>query len=188
MPPRETTFTDIDLAALRATEAEVTFQMDEDVFRGFYDRTSRPLWGYLVRLTGEPSMADDLLQEAYYRLLRSSLPLESEAHRRHYLFRIATNLVKDGVRRRRRRPEDTGHDVDGPSPASNDAIDNRLDVTGAMSRLRHRDRAMLWLAYAQGASHEEIGRVVGVKTSSVKPLLYRARQRLARLLGRGEAT
>jgi RNA polymerase sigma-70 factor (ECF subfamily) len=63
-------------------------------------------------------------------------------------------------------------------------MDRRLDVTSALARLRRRDRAMLWLAYAQGASHEEIGRAVGVGTTSVKPLLYRARQRLAALLGR----
>jgi RNA polymerase sigma-70 factor (ECF subfamily) len=43
---------------------------------------------------------------------------------------------------------------------------------------------MLWLAYALGASHREIADVVGVGHSSVKPLLYRARQRLAKLVGR----
>jgi len=42
---------------------------------------------------------------------------------------------------------------------------------------------MLWLAYGQGASHEEIARVVGVRTGSIKPLLLRARRRLASLLG-----
>ena len=48
-----------------------------------------------------------------------------------------------------------------------------------MSTLRPRDRAMLWLAYAHGSSHDEIAGVVGVKTSSVKLMLFRARQRLA---------
>ena len=43
---------------------------------------------------------------------------------------------------------------------------------------------MLWLAYAQGASHREIAEVVGVGHASVKPLLFRARRKLAGLLGR----
>ena len=51
-----------------------------------------------------------------------------------------------------------------------------------MAQLRSRDRAMLWLAYAQGASHEEIAEVVGVGRASVKTMLLRARTRLAAFL------
>ena len=47
---------------------------------------------------------------------------------------------------------------------------------------------MLWLAYAHGSTHDEIAGVVGVKTASVKLMLFRARQRLAeRLRARGSA-
>jgi RNA polymerase sigma-70 factor (ECF subfamily) len=53
-----------------------------------------------------------------------------------------------------------------------------------MARLKPRDRALLWLAYGQGASHREIADVVGVGHASVKPLLFRARRKLAGLLGR----
>ena len=42
---------------------------------------------------------------------------------------------------------------------------------------------MLWLAYAQGFSHEEIADVLGVRASSLKALLHRARRRLVALLG-----
>ena len=49
-----------------------TLQMDEDTFRGFYTRTSGMLWAYLARATGDASAADDLLQEAYYRMLRTT--------------------------------------------------------------------------------------------------------------------
>jgi RNA polymerase sigma-70 factor (ECF subfamily) len=51
-----------------------------------------------------------------------------------------------------------------------------------MRRLKPRERELLWLAYAQGASHREIAEAVGVKTSSVKLLLFRARRRLAGVL------
>src|SRR4029077_2586323 len=84
-----------------ATEAEETFQMDEDSFRVFYERTARPVWAYLSRMTGDPRMADDLLQETYYRFLRAAVTCDDDAHRRNYLFRIATILVRD-LRRRPR--------------------------------------------------------------------------------------
>ena len=78
-----------------------TLQMDEETFRGFYNRTSGMLWAYVARATGDASAADDLLQEAYYRVLRTPTVFESDDHRRNYLFRVATNLIRDRYRRPR---------------------------------------------------------------------------------------
>src|SRR4029434_8941067 len=83
-------------------DAERTFQMTEDEFRLFYEQTARPVWLYLARMTSDDRLADDLLQETYYRFLRTRTAFESDDHRRHYLFRIATNLVHDHRRRPRR--------------------------------------------------------------------------------------
>ena len=58
----------------------------------------------------------------------------------------------------------------------------RVEVGQALERLKPKERAMLWLAYAQGASHEEIAGVVGVCRGSVKVLLSRARRKLAEVL------
>ena len=56
-----------------ADTADVALAMDEDAFRAFYDRTSGALWGYLSRISGDRQVADDLLQESYYRLLKSTV-------------------------------------------------------------------------------------------------------------------
>ena len=185
MTTRDATLSNATSLPVTETDTTVAFRMDEDVFRGFYDRTSRVLWLYLRRLTGDAPAADDLLQEAYYRFLRADVALESEAHRRHYLFRIATNLVRDAVRRTHTRPALVPHD-DEMTPnddgRSDQTIDRRIAVNEALSHLGRRERAMLWLAYAQGASHEEIAEIVGVKAGSVKSLLYRARRQMAALL------
>jgi RNA polymerase sigma-70 factor (ECF subfamily) len=50
--------------------------------------------------------------------------------------------------------------------------------------LKPRERALLWLAYAQGSSHAEIAGMLGLKTGSIKLLLFRARRKLAGLLQR----
>jgi RNA polymerase sigma-70 factor (ECF subfamily) len=185
MTTRDATLSSATTLPVTDLETVVAFRMDEDAFRGFYDRTSRVLWLYLRRLTGDAHSADDLLQEAYYRFLRADVALENDAHRRHYLFRIATNLVRDGVRRTHTRPAIVPHDDEiapNDRATSDLTIDRRIAVNEALSHLGRRERAMLWLAYAQGASHEEIAGVVGVKPGSVKSLLYRARRRMAALL------
>lgn len=184
MTTRDTFVRDRALDVAQA-EPDVALQMDEDAFRGFYERTSRMLWAYLARLTGDRQAADDLLQECYYRLLRANVTLTSESHRRHYLFRIATNLVNDGHRRRKTRPTELGGDVADLAANVHDhavGTERRVEVGQALDRLKPRERAMLWLAYAQGASHEEIAGVVGVRRASVKVLLSRARRKLAEAL------
>jgi RNA polymerase sigma-70 factor (ECF subfamily) len=177
------------LERLGAATADETFLMDEDAFRLFYDRTSRPVWAYLSRTTGDPRLADDLLQEAYYRFLRSRAAHESDGHRRNYLFRIASNLAHDARRSRRHAAVQLDETIDPPDPRSSgtaaaDAA-SRVDLARAMARLKPRQRDLLWLAYAQGSSHREIAETLGLKTGSVKLLLFRARRRLAALLRGG---
>ena len=179
------TFTNVEHLEAAAGELDVPFEMDEDAFRAFYDRTARPLWAYLARITGDRQAADDLLQEAYYRLLRAKVAHEDEPHRRHYLFRIATNLARDGYRRRAAARDITGPDVETAAAARSGSPDTRIDLRRALTRLKRRERELLWLAYAQGSSHEEIGAALGLRTGSIKPLLFRARRRLAELLRGG---
>jgi len=178
---------DIERLQSAADEADVTFEMDEDAFRAFYDRTSRSLWAYLSRMTGDAHAADDLLQDAYYRFLRTRVDYESEAHRRNYLFRIATNLVRDSRRRQHTRGIMIDQDCE-TLPASGDLAASsarRTDLHRALAQLKPREREMLWLAYAQGSSHREIGDVLGLKATSIKLLLFRARRKLAGILGAG---
>jgi RNA polymerase sigma-70 factor (ECF subfamily) len=181
---RDVTVSELDRLDADADVRDVTFALDEDTFRVFYDRTARPLWGYLSRMTGDPDQADDLLQEAYYRFLRARVELDDDAHRRNYLFRIATNLVRDGLRRKTVRgiiTNDDAAELPGDVTLAR-RTEKSADVRGALARLRPRDRALLWLAYAQGSTHQEIGEVLGLRTGSIKPLLFRARQRLTTVL------
>jgi len=168
--------------------------MGDDEFRAFYERTARPLWAYLSRISGDPHKADDFLQEAYYRFYRASKHYESEAHRRNSLFQIATNLVRDAARRGKHYEEvplaDDGAPSAGvvpksesPSPETEAAM--RTDVARAIQQLEPMQRELLWLAYAQGSSHEEIAEILGLSAISVRTLLLRARRKLAGVLAGG---
>ena len=176
------TLSDVNGLALDTDEAAQALHMTEEAFRAFYERTARPLWAYLARATGEPHTADDLLQDAYYRLLRATVTFDDDAHRRNYLFRIATNLVRDRHRRPSREvalPDDESATAALVRRRRAGAVRARQDVGRALDALRPRDRDLLWLAYTQGLSHAEMARTLGVKTASVKLLLFRARTRLA---------
>src|SRR5688500_12932255 len=191
MSVRNLTLSEIErLEAVRAED--IAFEMDEEAFRSFYDRTARALWAYLSRLTNDPAQADDLLQETYYRFLRAKAAHESEAHRRHSLFRIATNLARDAHRRHQADPlrhaGDAGSESLGltaSAPAPDALMHGRAEsahVRRALLQLAPRELALSWLAYAYGSSHREIAEAVGVKAPSVKQLLFRARRKMATLL------
>jgi RNA polymerase sigma-70 factor (ECF subfamily) len=180
------TLSDIEQLRAEAAATVAVFEMDEAAFRALYDRTARALWVYLARVTGSADAADDLLQETYYRFLRARGTYDGDAHRRNTLYRIATNLAHD---RRRRAVRTQVVEIDEEHLAAADDVaaktERRTDLARAMSRLRPRERAMLWLAYGQGSTHRDIAGVLGVKTQSVRLMLFRARRRLAELL-RGE--
>ena len=179
-------------AALNELDASVTAAkaspLDEETFRAFYDRTARMTWAYLWRLTGDRNLADDLLQEAYYRFFKLGNVHDSEAHRRNSLFLIATNLVRDLGRRRklvRMVPLAEDHDEEQIVPVIDgvgERAEARTDLTRAMAELKPMQREILWLAYALGSSHAEIADIVGIKAKSVKTLLFRARKKMAELL------
>src|ERR1044071_1740996 len=145
--------------------------MGEEEFRAFYERTARPLWAYLSRMSGDPHKADDFLQEAYYRFYRAGKQYESESHRRHSLFRIATNVLRDAARRGRRYGEVPLADEQSAAP-SPERQGPSPDGRGGGARERGRpsqqlgplQRELVWLAYAQGVSHDEIAEMLGLRS------------------------
>ena len=168
-----------------ASVIDDAFHMDEETFRVFYTRTAGMLWAYIARATNDSSAADDLLQEAYFRLLRSNATFDSDDHRKNYLFRIATNLIRDRYRRPRIDSAQLPEHGEGDIPAEGDLAretEQRADLQRALAQLSHRERELVWLAYGQGSTHQEIAGALGLKTGSIKPLLFRARRKLARIL------
>ncbi len=165
-------------------EVEVkSLAMDEESFRILYERTARPLWAYLARASGDAALADDLLQDCYCRFLSLANPPLEDDHRKNYLFRIATNLLRDHWRAVQRHGRAAVETADIPS--EDHAVANiplRSDLGRALAQLKPRERQLLWLAYAEGASHKEIAATSGMKAASVRPLLFRARKKLLALI------
>lgn len=160
--------------------------MDADVFAGFYERSARPLWAYLARVSGDAALADDLMQESFVRFLcsgqRCQLAEDGEVACRRYLYRIATNLMRDHWRRPRAAYIDElpeGHFASSEGEAGAEA---RMALEPALRQMKPRERQLLWLAHAEGYSHREIAEITGLASASIRLLLFRARRRMAGLL------
>lgn len=151
--------------------------VSREAFRIFYDRTSRPLWAYLLRVSGRRDVADDLLQESYCRLLSADLPEMNAAESRSYLYKIATNLLHDRWRRR-----ESPETVSATAQSHEDDPETRTDVRRALEQLKPRERQLLWLAHVEGFDHKEIARLTRLKVGSIRVLLFRARRELAGVL------
>lgn len=162
--------------------------MDNEQFAAFYARSARSLWAYIARVSRDPALADDLTQESYVRFLCATVPEDGEVAARRYLFKIATNLLRDHWRRPRsssieEMPEELFLAKCGAAQA-----ESKVMLSPAMAQMRPRDRQLLWLAYAEGYSHREIAQVTGLGSASIRLLLFRARRKMARLLRKeGEA-
>jgi len=178
---------DSSLSGCGLAEGEDAAQlpMTEEAFACFYHNTMRPLWAYLSRVSGNPTLADDLVQESYLRFLCARAPWEAgEPACRRYLFRIGTNLLRDHWRRPVSRsledvPERRLPSVDPPNIES---LDSNAFLNAALLHLRPMERQLLWLAHAEGMSHKEISGIAGLGTARIRLTLFRARHKLARAL------
>jgi len=129
--------------------------LDEREFHDLYCRTSSRLYAYVARTLGRTTDADDIVQEAYFRLV--------------------IDQWRSDTRETRDIPERQAAAVD---PAV------RLDVRQALARLTPRERQLIWLAHVEGADHREIAAALDLRVGSVRVLLWRARRKLARWLRR----
>ena len=163
--------------------------LSELAFQRLYDANATSIHSYLLAVSARRDVADDLLQETFCRLLlhpKTTAHLDTLELRR-YLFRIATNLLRD-----RYRSGDTTPFADPPEPTTHPSPDsslaNTLDIRSMLQHLKPRERELLWLAYVEGMDHAEISAATGLNRLSVRTLLFRARNKAKQFLTPGRAS
>jgi RNA polymerase sigma-70 factor (ECF subfamily) len=157
------------------TETEQTVHAE---FEAFYARTARTLHGYLCRLAGDSATADEILQETYIRMLNA--PAMNDLPRKAYLYKTATNLLRDRWRKLKR--EQKLWEMSEFTEQIHHKINLPLDVASVFDRLSAQERAILWLAHVEEMSHKEIGTILSVKEKSVRVMVFRAREKAKELL------
>ena len=156
--------------------------MDKAAFRAVHAQTAQRLRAYLISALKDPPLADDMLQEAYIRLLRADLKDANIHQIRSYLYKTALSLIADhgrGLTRQRRLRESLPEpEPDRPRP------DLSIDMQRLFDKLAPRQQTLLWLAYVEGASHREIAGALDLREAGVRVALFRARAKMARILER----
>jgi RNA polymerase sigma-70 factor (ECF subfamily) len=176
---------DVEDVGAQQSEAGARAELlNETEFQDLYRLHSRPLWAYLYRLTGNTADADDLLQEAFCRMLAAPLATREDGQLRAYLFRVATNAATDLWRRggRSRRREEPLTDASAGAVHDHEGAALKRDMARTFRDLKPQERSLLWLAHVEGTAHREIAAALGLKAASVPVLLFRARRKLAGLL------
>lgn len=175
------------------TEAEA-----EALLTAVYARYATALHSYAFRLLGNAEDADDVTQEVFIRVHDRLAQLRDPARLRPWLYRIATNLCMDQLRRRSRvrrilgiavnidpteqETDDLGqHEVAHPaSTAGIDGVAERDHITRALRKMPPKYATCLVLHSAQGLSYREIADILGISTGAAAVRLARARDMFAR--------
>ena len=161
---------------------------DVRAFDALFHRWSGPLLRYLERMLRDTAAAEELVQEAFLRVHRARDRYAPEARFSTWLYRIATNLALNELRRPGRREPHRSSDEEGvpPLPAERPAVDEVVDarrrgarVERELEALPERQRAALWLAAVEGLSYAEVASALEVSEKAVKALVHRARSTLA---------
>jgi RNA polymerase sigma-70 factor, ECF subfamily len=148
-------------------------------FEGLFERFSPDVYRFSLYLSGDPSLAEEILQETFVRAW--VMPGEiSGGTVKAYLLTIARNLYRAEMKRAARHTELDGSQPD-PTPDTRTVAWGRLDLDAALTALRtlpEADRAALLMQAQDGLSHAAIASALGISISAAKVKIHRARIKL----------
>jgi RNA polymerase sigma-70 factor (ECF subfamily) len=156
--------------------------------RLYYQHVDR-VYGICLRMTGRAPEAERLTQDAFVRLWQRIASFRGDSEFSSWLYRLTVNVVLEDSRAARRRGarieavEDLAHVDRGVAPAAQHT-ETRLELEQAIAALPRGARYVLVMHDIEGYKHEEIARLTGTTTGSVKAQLHRARKLLRQALDR----
>jgi RNA polymerase sigma-70 factor (ECF subfamily) len=153
---------------------------DEASFRDLYRSTSSSVYGFLMRLTGEPEEAQELLQETWLRAASRLASFRFESSLSTWLRGIALRCWQE-----KRRAGWNGALGDVPHPIVPAVSPAAVDVWHALDSLPPGYRAAIVLHDLEGHTHEDIAGFLGIDPGTSRSQLARAREKLRRALSEG---
>lgn len=162
-------------------------QRDPDALGIIYDRYAHAAYGLVLRITHDPGVTEDLLQELFIRLWNRARDFDSSRGALGvWILSIARNMAIDHVRSAQARfaqrlapVEQMDHFRSSSAAAEPESIiDRARTVRSALSSLNANEKQVLELAYFEGCSHSEIATRLGAPLGTVKSWMRAALSRL----------
>ena len=167
---------------------------DSRALDALYDRYSRAVYGVALRILGESELAEDVVQETFWRVWRRARTFQSGRGKvAAWIFGIAHNLSVDELRRQRSRPRSV-YDTD-EMPVLRDREDSRMDVVAdalenergrligaALQHISADQREAIELAYFGGLSQSEIAERLQSPIGTIKTRIRLGLRKLRDLL------
>jgi RNA polymerase sigma-70 factor (ECF subfamily) len=162
---------------------------DHDAFLALYDQTSPKIYGLALKMMGDPSLAEEVVQEAFMNLWRRGRTFQpGRGSFMSWMLTVTRNVALDRLRRSTRRPQladppdaDVGWEpfLEDPGSQSDEARWGTLYF--AVLDLPEEQQAVITCAYYQGMSHSQIADYLGVPLGTVKTRLRLAMEKLRRV-------
>lgn len=156
---------------------------DLEALGELFERHHRPVFQFLTRTTGNQSVAEDLVQEVFVRILKYRHTYDPAGRFQTWLFRIARNARADYFRRRPPVAEPVEQALD--LPAATAGPEERLEthlyaqqLERALRQLPEEPRDLLVLARFHAMPYDDIAQLLGIKVGAVKVRVYRAIKQL----------
>jgi RNA polymerase sigma factor (sigma-70 family) len=178
--------------ATQATDHELMAAVargDVASMSGIYEHRNRALFRFFFRLTGRQAPAEDLTHEVFLRMIRYRHTYQTGDGFEAWMYRIARNAFADYAKKNRlEAPAAEGEmeAVESGHPSQFESVAKQQDLATlhrALGRLPEDKRELILLSRFQGLSHEQIGRIVGCETGTVKVRVFRAMKEMGRIYG-----
>jgi RNA polymerase sigma-70 factor (ECF subfamily) len=157
--------------------------MRDSDFERLYEDHARPLFGFLAYRTGDRALAEDVMSEAFERVLKARKRYDPEkASAKTWIYSIALNCLRDHQRRQGAEVRAL-HRVGGPgdlelSEPGFDRAETRDEVQRALRHLSDEEREVVALRYGGDFSAKEMAKLLGERETTVEGRLYRALRKL----------
>ena len=157
-------------------------------FKSLYDAVFPILFRVANRIAGSPEAAEDLCQESFIKLYERSMDFANHDEAKYWLIRVVKNASLNYAKRkdRERKAYQKAFKEDTRVEETGEHIlikkETKAEVQQALDALPDNLRMVLILKEYAGMNYKEIGRTLGISEGNVKVRVFRARERLAKLL------
>lgn len=160
----------------------------EESFRRLYERVFPVLFRVAYRIARSEEAAEDLCQEAFFRLHEKQMVFPNPEEAKYWLIRVVKNAALNYAKRkdRERKAYQRAFREDVRVEESGEGVlvreESRKTIKEALDQLPDNLRIVLILKEYGELNYKEIGRALGISEGAVKVRVFRARERLAGLL------